>query len=111
MFSPFVASLANLSGYFDQLLVLATLGAVMLVATERPLWAGLVCVLAVLSHEMFALFGLPVVATGHSAGGHPASVQPLRTSRQFDHAQLWRHRAGAGDHPPPGRSDGWEGRT
>lgn len=60
--SPFVASLANLSGYFDQLLVLATLGAVVLVADERPLWAGLVGVLAVLSHEMFALFGLPVVA-------------------------------------------------
>ncbi len=42
-------------------------------------------------------------------GAVPA-VQRLRAGRQLDHAQVRRHRAGAGHHPAPGRTDGRRGR-
>ena len=62
MLSPFVASTANLSGYFDQLLVLGVFASTGLVRANRPWAAGAVASACVLTQEMFALFGLPVVA-------------------------------------------------
>lgn len=58
--SPFVVSEANLCGYFDHLLVLATWGGLALIDRDRLLSAGLLGAACMSSHEMFVLFGLPV---------------------------------------------------
>jgi hypothetical protein len=59
--SPYVVSAANLCGYFDHLLVIGSVAAVALVGQRRFACAGLVAAACALTHEMFFLFGLPLV--------------------------------------------------
>jgi len=80
--SPYVVSEANLCGYFDHLLVMGTIGAIALIRREQYALAGVVAATCMLTHEMFSLFGLPVLCftlwleradKGH-AGGLRAEV-------------------------------------
>ncbi len=52
---------ASTLGFFDHLLLLLTLCCVDLIARGRFAWAGALCVLALSIHEIFAVYGLPVV--------------------------------------------------
>ncbi len=61
LLSPFIGALANLTGYFDQLLVLIALGGIAAIGRGRFLVAGLLSLLALLTHEMWSLYGLPLV--------------------------------------------------
>ena len=60
--SPFSRNLGYLIGYFDHLIVIATLLTLALVRAERWLLAGLVGAAALLSHELYLVVGLPAVA-------------------------------------------------
>ena len=59
--SPFVVMNAHLLGYFDALLYFLSIASVSLVLCNRPFWAGLVSVMAILSHESYLLIGFPLV--------------------------------------------------
>lgn len=60
--SPFSRNLGFLIGYFDHLLVIATLLSLALVRSNHWLLAGLVGAAAMLSHELYLVVGLPSVA-------------------------------------------------
>ena len=60
--SPYVFCAADLTGYFDGLVVLSGLAATELVQQRRTLWAGVIVALAVLIHESTIIVALPVVA-------------------------------------------------
>jgi hypothetical protein len=59
--SPFVVMQAHLLGYFDALLYMLAIAAVLLTLSNRPLLASGVSVLAILTHESYLLLGLPLV--------------------------------------------------
>jgi hypothetical protein len=59
--SPFVVFNAHLMGYLDHLVVLATLAGVVLAASGRYGAVGILSVVALFSHEMYALAGFPMV--------------------------------------------------
>lgn len=60
--SPFIVMTAHLVGYFDSLIYLLTVVAILLVQRRRDRWAALVMALAILVHEGVLLTGLPLVA-------------------------------------------------
>ncbi len=59
--SPFSRNLGFLIGYFDHLLVIATLLSLALVRSKHWLLAGLVGAAAMLCHELYLVVGLPSV--------------------------------------------------
>jgi hypothetical protein len=59
--SPFTVMGAHLVGYFDSLLFLLALASVLLVLRGRWYAAAAVSVVALLTHESYALIGLPLV--------------------------------------------------
>jgi hypothetical protein len=60
--SPFLVMSAHLVGYFDAIIHLMTITAVILVTRNRPWLAAVVSALGILVHESFLLTGLPLVA-------------------------------------------------
>lgn len=59
--SPFVVMNAHCFGYFDALLYLFTMAAITFILTDRPFFASLFSVVAVLSHEGYVVIGFPLV--------------------------------------------------
>lgn len=59
--SQFVSLLGFTTGWLDHFSIISAIAAMMLIRANRPMVAALVCVVAILTHEMFLLFGLPVV--------------------------------------------------
>lgn len=77
--SPFVVFNAHLMGYFDHLVVLATLCGVVLAASGRYLAVGLVSAATLLVHEMYALAGFPMVLFAVALSVDRRGGQGLRT--------------------------------
>jgi hypothetical protein len=59
--SPFVVFSAHLVGYFDQLIAVAAIASMYLIARRWWLAAGLLSTAAILVHEMYAITGMPMV--------------------------------------------------
>ena len=72
--SPFTVMTAHLWGYFDALLFVATVAAIVLVRRGRPLVAGAVQVAAVLVHESQLLVGWPLVCLAAWCAGAPGGL-------------------------------------
>lgn len=67
--SPFVVMSAHLVGYFDAVIHVLAVVAVLLVNRGRPWAAAAVSAAAILVHESFLLTGLPLVALAMSVSG------------------------------------------
>jgi len=112
--SPYVVMSAHLNGYYDNLLVLCTLAAVLLVTRGRLGAASLVMAAGTLVHENIALVGLPSVllaATLFLAGREglripskamlrrlwPFALPLLSLAAVFIHQTFFLDRAGMGE--------------
>ena len=76
--SPYIVMIANLIGYFDNIILLLTVAACWLVQTHRPLLSGLILLIGVFVHETIVLVGIPSVLffalvyhTRHTVVGQP----------------------------------------
>ncbi|UCD62939.1 MAG: hypothetical protein JSW34_09270 [Candidatus Zixiibacteriota bacterium] len=82
--SPFVVMSAHLIGYFDNILYLMAIAAILLVLSGRHYLAALVQIVAILTHESYLLTGYPlvlftsylIVSEGARGGGFRRAMLP-----------------------------------
>jgi hypothetical protein len=59
--SPFIVMSAHLVGYFDNIIILTTIGSILLILRGYPWYAGFLTGIAVLIHESVILIGVPLL--------------------------------------------------
>lgn len=83
--SPHVVSSAHIAGYFDHLLELFTMGALLAICRGRFFLVPVICAAGMCAHEMFAAYGLPTVmlALFYKLFGNKDNINRLRSVLTF----------------------------
>lgn len=78
LLSPHMVFSAHLAGYFDHLLEIITITALVAIAKEKYFLLPFLCIAALCVHEMFAIYGLPVIGFAMIVKLFDRSKKPVR---------------------------------